>query len=71
MLGSVSEFSTSLTEAVCVVFILSCTSLTGYHADPIPCNYVISTLMYPLMALALGQFFSMAVSAIATNFIWV
>lgn len=27
--------------------------------------------MYPLMAIALGQFFSIAVSTIATNFIWV
>jgi Na+/H+-translocating membrane pyrophosphatase len=71
LLGGVAEFASSLTETVCVVFVLSCTSLAGYHNETAPCSYFISNFMYPLMAIALGQFFSMAVSSIATNFIWI
>lgn len=71
LLGGVAEFTSSLAETVCVVFILVCTSLSGYHSEMSVCPYYISNFMYPLLAIALGLFFCMAVSSIATNFIWI
>jgi len=54
----------SFAESTCAALVISSSSLIGNAGS---CNYEISNFMYPLMIIALGIFFCIFVSMLATH----
>lgn len=54
----------SFAESTCAALVISSTSLIGNAGN---CNFEIANFMYPLMIIALGIFFCIFVSMLATH----
>lgn len=63
--GMSADLFGSFAESTCAALVISSTSLIGNSAN---CTYEIANFMYPLMIIALGIFFCIFVSMLATHF---